>query len=173
MPPAPALAELPPAIRKPGRPPKPKPARNLSKRTRAALELMVFGAPDGPTAGIALSRAEAAAAVGITDSALYQALRNPVARKLLAEHQQVLRDSLKPKALARIGSLIDVADSDKVRLDAARWIDGDGHERKSAAVNVNVGVGVNIQPGYQVRIGDEFADVVDLQPDTRSGADGG
>lgn len=147
---------LPPHIRKPGRPRPPRKPIGLSKRVKAALELMVFGSADGPDAGRPLTRAQAAATVGLADNSLYIAIRNPEVRKHLHHLEDVLKTSERPRAFRRIVDLAHGAESEKVSLDAAKYIDSGG---KADGTTVNVNVGVSLQPGYQVRIPEGMIDV--------------
>jgi hypothetical protein len=67
----------------------------------------------------------------------------------------MLRTSMRPRALNRIGELMDKADSDRVRLDAAKYIDGmdrGAHQVGATQVNVQVNSSVTVTPGYVIRI---------------------
>jgi hypothetical protein len=62
---------------------------------------------------------------------------------------EVLRTGERPKSIHRIAELRDKAESERVSLEAAKYLDsGD----RQAGITVNVGVGVSVQsaPGYLV-----------------------
>ncbi len=123
---------------------KEKKAPRPTARQRRAIEAMVY---DGA------KRADAAKLAGLSDHALRQALTKPHTLAFLNECQEMLRTSLRPRALNRIGDLIDKADSDRVRLDAAKYIDGmdrGTHQVGATQVNVQTNVNVTTTPGYVI-----------------------
>ncbi|NTG61830.1 hypothetical protein G6L45_16240 [Agrobacterium rhizogenes] len=125
---------------------KEKKAIRATPRQRAAIDLMVF---EG------LKRADAAKRAGITDNALRIGLSKPHVLAYLNQQQEMLRTSMRPRALNRIGELMDKADSDRVRLDAAKYIDGmdrGAHQVGATQVNVQVNSSVTVTPGYVIRI---------------------
>lgn len=78
----------------------------------------------------------------------------PAFQRLIAKQTHHLRNSYKPKAVHRIGSLIDEpgagkAADHKVNLDAAKTIIG---EDKGPGVQVNIQNNVAQVPGYVIRL---------------------
>lgn len=105
---------------------------------------MIWGGDDH----IPLTRQQAATAAGIADVTLRQALGYPMVLKFYNEQIEVLRTGERPKSIHRIAELRDKAQSERVQLEASKYLDtGD---RQSGGVQVNVGV--NIAPGYQVDV---------------------
>lgn len=123
-----------------------KPAK-VTKRLRDAIAAMVF---EGQT------RAEAAETAGITDDGLRKALLKPAVLAHLNEQMEVLRTGARPRALQRIIKLADRAESERVQLDAARYLDGmdrNGNTVGAQQVNVQVNNTVNVEsPGYVIRL---------------------
>lgn len=97
------------------------------------------------------TRKEAAQLSGIADNSLRSALTKPHVLAYLNEQQEVLRTGARPKALRRIIALVDKAESERVQLDAAKYLDGMDRtiHQQGAQVNVNVGVKVET-PGYVI-----------------------
>ena len=129
-----------------GRPPKRQKKRltGLSRRVRAAIDLMIFGGADG----VPMTRPRAAKAVGFSDTTLREALRNPL---VVAHYNQVvgsLKNSEKARALHAIINLRDGAESEQVQFRAARFILEDGQRAQNG-----VNVGLNITPGYVIDLG--------------------
>jgi len=92
-------------------------------------------------------RKTAAQRVGLTDHSMYQAFRQPAVVQHYNEQLQVLRTSERARNLHTGIELRDKSESDKVRLDAAKYLDGN----EKSGVTVNVGVGVNVStPGYVI-----------------------
>ena len=120
-----------------GKPLKEPRAAGLSPRVKAAVEKMVF---EG------LKRPAAAEAVGLADATLRAALGAPLVLRYLTEQMEVLRTSVRPRALQRIAELSDGAASEKVALDASKYLDSNG--ASSSGVTVNVGIGIT--PGYVI-----------------------
>lgn len=133
---------LPPPIQRVGRPStKIKHApMGLSRKVKAAIDLMVF---EGAT------RPAAAKTVGLADNSLRLAFRNPQVMRHHSEQLEVLRTSLRARALHQIDHLSQYAVSERVQLDASKHLDGGD---KGAGVTVNVGLGVNVAPGYMVDV---------------------
>lgn len=131
----------------------------LSRNVRAAVEDMVYRGR---------SRKEAAEAVGIKETSLYQALRNPQVLKHYNDCLDVLRTSERPKSVHKIASLRDKAESERVQLEAAKYLDGG--DRRDGGVQVNVGI--SIQPGYVVDVSggqsDETGQLLKLAGSTRN-----
>jgi uncharacterized membrane protein YdfJ with MMPL/SSD domain len=125
---------------------KEKKAIKITPKQRALVDAMV---------GDGLPRKDAAKAVGITDETARASLLKPQVLAYLNQQKEMLRTSLQPRALLRIGSLIDKADSDRVRLDAAKYIDGmdrGAHQVGATQVNVQVNNTLSVTPGYVIRI---------------------
>lgn len=131
------------ALRKPatapvGRPPNPKPpAMGLSKRVKASIELMIF---EG------LSRKDAARKSGLADNSLYVALRNPEVLRYFNAQMDVLRTGARPQAFHQIATLSESAKSEKVKLDAAKYLESEGKAGSGPVINL----GINIAPGYLI-----------------------
>ena len=87
----------------------------ISAKVRTAVSLMVW---DG------MNRKEAAIAAGITDSALYKALRLPKVKHLMAQEFAELREGAPFKAYANIVNMADTAKSEDVRLRSNQWVAG-------------------------------------------------
>ncbi len=116
----------------------------VTPRLRTAIEAMVF---DG------LKRPEAAEHAGLTDHAVRTALTKPHVLAYLNECQEMLRTSARPRALNRVIKLIDEAESDKVKLEASKYIDGmdrPSHTVGATQVNVQVNNNVSVTPGYVI-----------------------
>lgn len=143
---------VPPALRALRINPPHKPI-GLTRKVDLALHLMVFGPDEAPH--FPLGRDQAAEAVGLARHSLYLALRHPHVRARLRELEEVLRTSERPRAFGRIVELAHGAESEKVSLDASKFIASDG--RSDAGVTVNVGI--QVQPGYLVRLPDGFATI--------------
>ena len=120
-------------------------AITVKGKVKAAVDLMVHQGRERP---------EAAAAVGLTDHSLREALRKPHVLAYLNEQMEVLRTSGRPRALTRIMRLVDDAESERVQLDAAIYMDGmDRHASTvGAQVNVQVNNNVTVTPGYVIRL---------------------
>lgn len=85
----------------------------ISKRLREAIRLMV---EEG------LTRAKAAETAGMTDHAVYCALRKPHVRALRREFVGALRESAASRTIARAEQLADGAESEHVRNDANKFL---------------------------------------------------
>ena len=81
----------------------------VSRRVQVAIEKMVDHA---------LTRQEAAKLAGLTDHALYCALRKPHVQALRHERMEVLRKSEASRSIKRVADLADTSKSDAVKLDA-------------------------------------------------------
>ncbi len=123
-----------------------KPARTqggkggLTRKVKAAIDRMVWHGR---------KRTEAAADAKLTDDAFRKALRKPIVLRYYNEQLDVLRNSARPRALQRIADLADKSESEKVGLDAAKYLDSGG---KSDQTNINLGVQVNVSPGYVIAV---------------------
>lgn len=115
---------------------------------RIAIEAMVF---EGK------KRKEAAELAGITDEAMRQALLKPQVLAYLNDCQEVLRASLRPRALHTMGELLDDK-SGSVKFKAAEYLDGQNrgtHTVGGTVINnTQINNTVNVTPGY----------VIDLRP---------
>ncbi|MDI7862544.1 hypothetical protein MRS76_11285 [Rhizobiaceae bacterium n13] len=130
----------------------------LSPKTRAAIELMVF---EGN------KRSEAAATVGMHDESLRRALTKPNTLAYLNECMEVLRTGARPRALHKIIALSEKASSERVSLDAAKYLDGmdrGAHQVGATQVNVQVNNSVNVLPGYVIDLtGDSGASAQQIE----------
>lgn len=125
---------------------KQKKAIVLSPKNKEAIELMVF---DG------LKRSKAAEAVGLTDHALRTALTKPHVLAFMNEQQEVLRNSLRPRALHTMGELLDEKETGTVRFKAAEYLDGQNrgqHTIGATQINVQVNNTTTVTPGYMVKL---------------------
>lgn len=95
-----------------------------------------------------LKRPEAARAAGLSDNGAYKALRQPHVKAALLHEYEVLRTSARPRAFTKLTELVDGAKSERVQLEAAKYVDSAGTSERDRGVTVNVGV--NIQPGYLI-----------------------
>lgn len=127
------------------------PRSDGSPKVKRAIALMIWG----DDSGLPLKRQDAAKAAGLADVTLRQALANPMVMKHYREQLDVLRTGERPRSIAKIAALRDNAGSERVQLEAAKYLDTGDQAR---GVTVNVGVGVQVQPGYQVSIPSDMAD---------------
>lgn len=126
-----------------------------SPKVKAAIRLMIWGGDDG----MPMKRQDAAKAAGLADVTLRQALSNPMVLKFYNAELEVLRTGERPRSIAKIAGLRDSAASERIQLDAAKYLDGgDGR----GGVTVNVGVNANIAPGYMVDVSGYTADLQDV-----------
>lgn len=122
----------------------------VGEKTKAAIEAMVFEGKH---------RKEAAADAGMVDESLRQMLLKPHVLLYLNQCMEVLRTSERPRSLLKVVQLRDKAGSERVQLDAAKYIDGmdrGAHQVGATVVNNTlINNTVNVTPGY----------VLDLRPD--------
>lgn len=104
----------------------------------------------------ALSRNDAATAVGMSHNAAINAFHEPAVRLLYNKELDVLRTSGRARNLHVGEELRDKSASDKVRLEAAKWLHGESDRASGGGV---VNVQVNVQPGYIVQVGQPSAEV--------------
>lgn len=91
---------------------------------------------------------DAADRYNINFGAFVRALERPSVQALVNAEIEVLRTSARPEAVRRIIDLISSAESEKVQLHAAKYIDSNGlADRPQFNVQVNVQ-----QPGYVLAI---------------------
>lgn len=118
----------------------------IPAKTKAALELMVFEGRKRP---------DAAKEAGIHDDTLRLALRKPEVLAYLNELQEVLRTSLRPRALHTMGDLLD-SKTDNVKFKAAEYLDGQNrgtHTIGATQVNVQNNINVSLEtPGYVIKL---------------------
>lgn len=119
----------------------------VGAKTKAAIEAMVF---EGKL------RRQAAEAVGMSDESLRQMLLKPHVLAFLNQCMEVLRTSERPRSLLKVVELRDKAESERVQLDAAKYIDGmdRGVHQVGATVinNTQINNTVNVTPGYVIKI---------------------
>jgi hypothetical protein len=116
------------------------PDQGLTVKVKEAIDLMV-------TTGA--SRAECAAMVGMSDGALYRALKVDNVRSYFDQSLMVFKTSLRPRAVHKLGHLMDKAESERVQLEAAKYLEGMGN---AGGIQINLGVQTNISPGYMVDV---------------------
>ncbi|SPL64419.1 hypothetical protein [Ochrobactrum soli] len=115
----------------------------VTPKQKAVIEAMVF---EGMT------RAQATKTVGMSDEAMRQALLKPQVLAYLNECQEVLRTSLRPRALHTMGELLD-SKNDSTKFKAAEYLDGQnrGTHTVGASVNVQINNTANVEtPGYVI-----------------------
>jgi hypothetical protein len=122
----------------------------LGPKAKRAIELMVF---EG------MKRVDAAAAAEMNDDSLRQALRKPNALAYLNECSEVLRNSLRPRALHTMGELLDEKETGTVRFKAAEYLDGQNRGTHTIGATT-----VNIQMNQSLTI-DKAGYVIDLTAD--------
>jgi hypothetical protein len=116
------------------------PKLRVSAKVRVAIEKMVDHA---------LTRQEAAKVAGLTDHALYCALRKPHVQAYRHERMEVLRSSEASRTIARAAKLADGSESDHVKMAANVWlagIDGLSPVARSESLHIHQG----ITPGLTV-----------------------
>lgn len=124
---------------------KEKKAPVVGDKTRAAIDAMVF---DGK------QRKEAAEVAGMSDETLRQMLLKPHVLAYLNEQQEVLRTSFRPRALRKMGDLLD-AKTERIQFEAAKYLDGmdrPSHAVGATQVNVQINNDVKVTPGYVVKL---------------------
>lgn len=109
---------------------------SLTPRVRKTIDAMVFQGRN---------RDEAARQAGLTEGAIYQALRKPAVLAFYNEQLEVLRHSERARNLHKGIELRDGAASEKVQLEAAKWLHGE-----SGGHGTQVNVGVQVVPGYVI-----------------------
>jgi hypothetical protein len=121
--------------------------RTVKPRLRRAIEAMVF---EG------LDRRAAAHAVGLRDITLYKAFKHPHVLKYYRDQLDVLRNSELARNLHVGIALRNASESDKVKLEAAKWLHGESD--RANGPGVQIGVAVNVQPGYMVDVSKHSAE---------------
>ncbi|WP_407976110.1 hypothetical protein ACJKIH_03030 [Brucella pseudogrignonensis] len=115
----------------------------VTPKQRIAIEAMVF---EGQT------RSEAAKTANLSDEAIRSALLKPQVLAYLNECQDVLRNSLRPRALHTMGELLD-SKNDSTKFKAAEYLDGQnrGTHTVGAAVNVQINNNTKVETaGYVI-----------------------
>lgn len=115
----------------------------ISGRVKRAIDEMVLHG---------LKRQDAAEKAGITDNALYIALRKPDVLAYLNSQQQVLRTSAAARSIARIDTLADDAESEHVKLQSNVFllgIEGISPVTKTESVNIHK----HLMPGLTINMG--------------------
>lgn len=93
--------------------------------------------------------------VGMKDSSLLTAFGMPIVREFYSNCLDVLRTGARHEGLHTILELNKTANSENVRLQAAKYLDSEGQSDKTQ-VQVNVGV-VNA-PGYSIQMNEDQAE---------------
>ncbi len=102
----------------------------ISGRVRVAIDAMVLEA---------LPRADAAKKAGITEHALYKALRKPPVLAYRSTLLEALRTSAASRTIAKAEKLMDSATSEHVQADMTKWLAGlDGMSPVSKSESLNV-----------------------------------
>lgn len=118
----------------------------LTDKQRALVEAMVF---EGN------SRKDAAEAAGMTDKGAREALMKPYVLAYLNECMEVLRTSVRPRALRKMEDLLD-AKNESTQFKAAEYLDGmnrGSHTVGAAQVNVQINNNVQLDtPGYVIKL---------------------
>ncbi|MBB4066765.1 hypothetical protein [Gellertiella hungarica] len=118
----------------------------ISEKARTAVELMVF---EG------LKRSDAAKKAGMHEESLRRALTKPNTLAYMNECMEVLRTSVRPRALLKMESLLD-AKNESTQFKAAEYLDGmnrGSHTIGAAQVNVQINNSVQLDtPGYVIRL---------------------
>ncbi len=157
-----AIAQLPPKAgghgmnlvpRRDGTPRRAKPTSKrtkpkgdyLSPRVKRAIVAMVFHGKDRETA---------AQSAGLKDSSFRAVFAMPKVRQFYGDCLDVLRSGAVAEGINTIIELNRGAESEHVRLQAAKYLDSEGQSDKQQ-VNVNVGI-VNA-PGYSIQMSEEQA----------------
>lgn len=140
----------------------------LSKRVKEAINLMIFSG---------WSRKQAAETVGLADNSVYAALRNPEVLAYWNQQLEVLRTGERPR---NIHTAIEIRDSDslretasgqKVRLEAAKMLEGDdGHRGTTVNVGIAVTPGyvIDLRPGDELERGKQLSHLIDIDPKSLS-----
>lgn len=127
----------------------------VGPKTKAAIDAMVF---EGK------SRPEAAKAAGMSDETLRQMFLKPHVLAYLNEQQEVLRTSVRPRALRKMVDLLD-AKTERIQFESAKYLDGmdrPTHAVGATQVNVQVNNNVSVTPGYVIDLtGDAAAKTSD------------
>ena len=111
--------------------------RALSPRVQGAIRAMVWER---------IKLTDAAKSVGLSQSALTQALMKPVVAAFLKQELEVFRSGARAGNLATVLEIRDDSGQPgKTRIEAARYIDGE-----TGKPGVQVNVGVQVTPGYTV-----------------------
>lgn len=102
-----------------------------------------------------MDRKRAAEAAGVTDETARLALRNPQVLAYLNEEMEVLRTSARPRALRKMGDLLD-AKTERIQFEAAKYLDGmdrPSHTIGAAQVNVQINNTISTEtPGYVIKL---------------------
>lgn len=102
----------------------------ISAKVRVAVDAMI---EDG------LKRNKAAETAGLTDNALYAALRKPDVLAYRNERLRVLRESEASRSIARVATLADTAASEHVKLGANELLMGiEGISKVTKTENMHV-----------------------------------
>ncbi len=128
----------------------------VTPKQKAVIDAMVF---EGKT------RAQATEIVGMSDEAMRQALLKPQVLAYLNECQDVLRNSLRPRALHKMGDLLE-AKTESVQFKAAEYLDGmnRGQHTIGATVNVQVNNNTTVESaGYVIDLS-EFSRKTEPKP---------
>lgn len=114
----------------------------ISRKVRDAVELMISQAR---------KRADAAQQAGLTDDALYRALKKPEVQALMRERLADLRKSEAARSIARMADIADTGRSEAAKVEANKWLAG--IEGVRPAERVQHDHTHRIVPGYVIDLG--------------------
>ena len=134
------------------------PNQSLTGKRKQLVELMVYEAKPLRIA---------AEMVGYSYRRARECLTNPAVMQYYKDQLVVLRESERARNLATGVELRDTSGSDKVRLEAAKYLDGN-NDRGGLTVNVGVQVG---PPGYMVAAPPLDGEMLRLAGSTRTALD--
>ena len=127
----------------------------LTPKQRIAIEAMVFEGQE---------RRQAAKTANLSDEAIRVALTKPHVLAYLNECQEVLRTSLRPRALHKMGKLLN-AKTERIQFESAKYLDGmdrPSHTIGAQQINVNVQNNVNVEtPGYVIKLNRKHSEQID------------
>ena len=116
----------------------------VSRKVKTAITLMVEQG---------LNRLEAAQIVGLKDNSLYVALRRPDVCAFRTQLMGVFRTSAASRTISAAERLMDEAQSEHVRLEAAKWLAEIGGIRREADHGANPLHGSLVLPGLTIILG--------------------
>lgn len=129
----------------------------LTAKQQAFIDAMVF---DG------LKLEEAAQAAGMTTRNAYYLTERPEIARLLQKREQVLRTSMRPRALHRAAAVSEQSTNLNAAVAALKLILGDGSEQQGPMVQVNVTPGYVIDCSAALARGPQTIDVTPEQGGT-------
>jgi|SRR5271166_1455643 len=126
----------------------PRPLDVLNDRAHKAIACLAHGDEDGKPMGVA----DVAKRFKWQQRYLRALMKDPLFKAELAAHTAAARAALQPRAVDRLGELME-SETETIALQASKAILGDDGK---APLNVNVAVnnqlGVAFKPGYVIRL---------------------